>query len=104
MRRRNIQNRKRSDPQNQKKNYLVVHRSNFSIYFKQIDRQPFLALKALQKGLSLSVHITISFRESKTKHDNPSQLVQKWFKDWARWGWFCRPLPPNVTEIQTRKK
>jgi len=84
--------------------YLVVHRSNFSIYFKRIDRQSFLALHALQKGLSLSRAITISFQGEKNKQVDPAQLVQKWFKDWARWGWFCRPLPPNVTEIPTRKK
>lgn len=88
----------------QEKVYLVVHRLDFSIYFKRIDRHSFLGLQALQKGLSLSRAITISFTEGKIKEDDSEQIVQKWFKDWARWGWFCQSLPPNVTEMPTRKK
>jgi hypothetical protein len=84
--------------------YLVVHRSNFSIYFKRVDRQSFLALHALQKGLSLSTTINISFTKGKIKQQDPAQLVQKWFQDWASRGWFCRPMPPNVTEISARKE
>jgi hypothetical protein len=71
--------------------FLVVHRVDYSVYFKRIDQSSFLVLQALGKGLSLADAIYVAFADLKVASAAQSQLVQQWFQDWATRGWFCRP-------------
>ncbi|HMK29215.1 MAG TPA: DNA-binding domain-containing protein [Terriglobales bacterium] len=71
--------------------YLAVHRIDFSVYFKRIDREGFLLLGALRDGKRLSEAVELAFRGSSIREAECVELIQRWFQDWARWGWFCRP-------------
>jgi hypothetical protein len=70
--------------------YLVVHRVDYSVYFRRIDREEFLILSALQQGKPLGKAIAIAFRKSSIAPQERPSRVQEWFQNWAALGWFCR--------------
>jgi len=70
--------------------YLVVHRVDYSVYFRRIDREEFLILSALRKGKPLGEAIEIAFRKSLIAPQERATSVQDWFQNWAALGWFCR--------------
>jgi hypothetical protein len=70
--------------------YLVVHRVDYSVYFRRIDREEFLILSALRQGKPLGKAIEIAFRKSSIAPQERPSRVQEWFQNWAALGWFCR--------------
>jgi hypothetical protein len=71
--------------------FLVVHRVDFSVYFRRIAAEEFAILTALRDGQSLGKAMEAAFTKSKVAESERPALVQQWFQNWATLGWFCRP-------------
>ncbi len=76
--------------------YLVVHRVDYSVYFRRVDREEFLILSALRQGKPLGKAIDIAFRKSSIAPEERASKVQEWFQNWAALGWFCRTEKKSV--------
>ncbi len=71
--------------------FLAVHRVDYSVYFRRLEREEFGLLSAIRKGKMLDQAISSAFRKSAIPAaERPSQ-VEQWFRAWATLGWFCRP-------------
>jgi hypothetical protein len=70
--------------------YLVVHRVDYSVYFRRVDREEFLILRTLRQGKPIGKAIEIAFRKSSIGPQEQASSVQDWFQNWAALGWFCR--------------
>ena len=70
--------------------HLAVHRVDYSVYFRRIDREEFLILSALRQGKTLGKAIDSAFRKSSIAPEQRASRVQEWFQNWAALGWFCR--------------
>jgi len=71
--------------------FLVVHRVDFSVYFRRIAAEEFAILTALRDGKSLGKAIAAAFAKSKVAESERPALVQQLFQNWATLGWFCKP-------------
>jgi hypothetical protein len=70
--------------------FLAVHRLDYSVYFRRLEREEFHILKALQGGAPLGRAVAAGFHKSSILlADRPAQ-VEQWFHNWAALGWFCR--------------
>jgi len=76
--------------------YLVVHRVDYSVYFRRVDREEFLILSALRQGKPLGKAIDIAFQKSSIAPEERASKVQEWFQNWAALGWFCRTEKKSV--------
>ena len=72
-----------------RKPWLVVHRADFSVHYKRVEKQAFLLLAALSRGLSIADAIEHSFADVNGTPEACARKVQKWFADWSRMGWIC---------------
>ena len=70
--------------------FLAVHRVDDSVYFRRIEREEFVILRALRDGKSLGKAIEAAFRKSRIPVGKRGDLVRQWFHNWATLGWFCR--------------
>jgi Putative DNA-binding domain len=71
--------------------FLVVHRVDYFVYFRRIDREEFAILTALRAGKTLERAVGGAFRGSSMPADDRPQSVAQWFHNWAALGWFCLP-------------
>jgi hypothetical protein len=69
--------------------FLAVHRVEDSVYFRRIEREEFVILRALRDGKTLGEAIYAAFRRSRVPAEEQAGLVQKWFQNWSMLGWFC---------------
>jgi hypothetical protein len=69
--------------------FLAVHRVDDSVYFRRMEREEFVILRALRDRKSLGKAIEAAFRKSRVPGDERAGLVQQWFQNWAALGWFC---------------
>jgi hypothetical protein len=68
--------------------YLAVHRIDFFVYFRRLEREEFAILRALQKGCTLDRAMELGFRSSAIPVDERASHVAAWFQNWAALGWF----------------
>jgi hypothetical protein len=69
--------------------FLVVHRHDYSLYYKRVDREQFNLLTALRDGRTLA-DACEKFADSLGKpNDDAAARIQKMFSTWATLGWFC---------------
>jgi len=71
-----------------KPTFVVVHRTEYLVYFKRVTPEAFRLLTALRAGKKLSEAIDTAFNPSTPSGAKITQLVQGWFANWAEWGWF----------------
>jgi len=71
--------------------FLAVHRLDFSVYFRRLNREEFIILTELRDGKTLNRAIDAGFRKSSIPVAERPSHVQKLFHTWAALGWFCRP-------------
>jgi hypothetical protein len=71
--------------------FLVVHRVDFSVYFRRVEPEEFAILAALRSGKTLGKAIDAAFRKSSMPPQERAASVQQWFQNWATLGWFCKP-------------
>jgi hypothetical protein len=74
-----------------KRVFLVVHRIDFSVYFRRIEREEYAMLSALRAGKSITAAIELAFRNSSISQFNRARYVRHCFETWAALGWFCEP-------------
>jgi hypothetical protein len=68
--------------------YLAVHRVDFFVYFRRLEREEFAILRALQKGRSLDRSIELGFRSSPIPLSERADHAAAWFQNWSSLGWF----------------
>jgi hypothetical protein len=80
--------------------WLAVHRSDLSLYYKQLTRPEYRMLSALQAGLTLAESLDAGFAGSRTTAQSRIALVRRWFAEWAELGWICNWVckPQTVSE------
>jgi hypothetical protein len=71
--------------------YLAVHRQGPTVYFKSLEPEAFVLLRALQEGCALSDAIQTCVQGSQGSLEHMARNLQHWFADWAALGWFCLP-------------
>jgi Putative DNA-binding domain len=71
--------------------FLVVHRMDFSVYFRRIEREEFALLSALRSGKTIERAIELAFQRSSVPEFDRGGYVRLRFQTWATMGWFCRP-------------
>jgi len=69
--------------------FLAVHRVDFFVYFRRLEREEFGILNALSKGRSLERAIEVGFRSSSIPVEERAGNVTEWFHNWAALGWFA---------------
>ena len=77
--------------------FVVVHRMDFSVYFRRIEGEEFALLSALRSGKTIERAIELAFQRSSVPEFDRAAFVRRCFQTWATLGWFCRP-----EEIHTR--
>jgi hypothetical protein len=70
---------------------LAVHRLEDSVYYKRLQLESFLMLKALNDKRSVEESIDIAFENSAMPEEERMATIANWFANWAELGWFCRP-------------
>jgi hypothetical protein len=69
--------------------FLVVHRVDYFVYFRRIEREEFNILHALRAGKTLEAAVAGAFRGRAIRHREHPQNVAQWFHNWSALGWFC---------------
>ena len=73
--------------------YLAVHRFDYSVYYKRLDREAYETLRALESGNPLGDALSRGFADSSMPEQEQPEKVREWFATWAELGWFCRDWP-----------
>ncbi len=68
--------------------FIVVHRVDYSVCYRRVEREAFRLLQALQSGQGLGDALEFAFRESVVPEERWPVLVQEWFSLWMNLGWF----------------
>jgi hypothetical protein len=68
--------------------YLAVHRVDFFVYFRRLEREEFTILNALRKGRTLDRAVELGFRSSAIPMSERPDHAAAWFQNWAALGWF----------------
>lgn len=68
--------------------FIVVHRADYSVCYRRVEREGFRLLAALQSGSTLGDALEVAFRESTVPQERWPALVQEWFSLWMNLGWF----------------
>ena len=71
--------------------YLAVHRQQFVVYYKRLQREEFLMLQAILDELSLEVVMERAFDTSTITETDRGPYLQQTFQTWATLGWLCQP-------------
>jgi hypothetical protein len=70
--------------------FLAVHRHENSIYYKRLDQEDYLLLKALLSGAPIGSAIDVAFAESTIPEEHRGRWLQQVFASWSALGWFTR--------------
>jgi Putative DNA-binding domain len=70
--------------------FLAVHRLDYSVYFRRLDREEFVILKELGAGRTLGRVLELAMRKTQIPPTERPGEVGRWFQAWAALGWFCR--------------
>lgn len=70
--------------------FLAVHRADFSVHYKRVEREAYLLLSGIQDGLSLSDALDFAFVESGIAREVQASQIEQWFGTWMSLGWFCK--------------
>ena len=70
---------------------LVVHRFDFSVYYKRVEVEAFRLLKAIEAGIPLGEALEMAFAKSSASPTQQANQIQNWFLNWSELGWFCNP-------------
>jgi hypothetical protein len=71
--------------------FLLVHRIDFSVYFRRIEREDYAMLMALRAGKPIAAAIELAFKESSIPEFNRGGYIRHCLETWATLGWFCQP-------------
>lgn len=80
--------RKRLEQIRAEEAYIVVHRAEYSVCYRRVEREAFGLLHQLREGKGIGEALEFAFRESAVPQDRWPALVQEWFGLWMSLGWF----------------
>jgi hypothetical protein len=83
--------------------YLAVHRQGPTVYFKSLEPEAFVLLRALQDGRQLPGAIQACVAGSQASVEHVTRSLAHWFADWAALGWFCHPRPDARRSSKSRR-
>lgn len=86
-----------SDPANV---YIAIHRANYSVHYKRLDRESYLLLNAVRENKSLGDALEIAFGESALAPEEQAARVQDWFAHWMSLGWFVSPALTSLGDTE----
>lgn len=78
--------------------FLAVHRYDDSVYYRRLEKEAFLLLRALRSGASVAAAASQAFAKSKLTPDAQANLLQESFAHASQLGWLC-PLHENSLEL-----
>lgn len=70
--------------------FLAVHRFDLNVFYRRLQREEFLLLRALRQGQSVGRAIAAAFEGSPINATEVPALLQGWFAHWAQLGWLCK--------------
>ena len=70
--------------------FLAVHRADFSVHYKRVEREAYLLLSGIQDGLSLSDALDFAFADSDIAAEVQARQIEQWFRTWMSLGWFYK--------------
>ncbi|HEX3356385.1 MAG TPA: DNA-binding domain-containing protein [Tepidisphaeraceae bacterium] len=70
--------------------FVVVHRHDYSLYYKRVDREQYQLLKGLREGKTLAEACAEFVEAAGGRNSDPAERIQKMFSTWAALGWFCK--------------
>ncbi|HMD41267.1 MAG TPA: DNA-binding domain-containing protein [Candidatus Acidoferrum sp.] len=83
--------------------FLVVHRIDYSVYFRRLKHEEYTLLRILRAGKSIGQAIGLAFRGSSLPESNRGGYVQRCFETWAALGWFCQPSVGSTGNLKIEK-
>jgi hypothetical protein len=78
--------------------WVAAHRIDLSVYYRRLQREEFLTLAAIRRGLPLAEAIQAGFVASRVPESRRPQRVREWFAAWAELGWICAPDLDSLLE------
>jgi hypothetical protein len=76
--------------------YLVVHRFEDSVYYRQIEREAFLLLAAIRDGHSIGTVVDMAFAKSELKARDRALKIREYFAHASELGWFTASPPVSA--------
>lgn len=70
--------------------WLAVHRYDDSVYYRRVDRESYLLLRALRDGSPIAEALAEAFAETRLAPEEQAARIQEYFAHAAELGWFCR--------------
>ena len=71
--------------------YVAVYRLDNSVYFKRLEAEAFVLLRALLEGKPLSEGIEACVGRANGRIEGIAEQLHGWFANWASLKWFCCP-------------
>jgi hypothetical protein len=72
------------------RNFLAVHRLDYSVYYRRLSMEEFRLLEALRDGLPIGAAVETSLEDSPLPLDELRKNLETWFRSWAELGWLCQ--------------
>jgi hypothetical protein len=70
--------------------FLTVHRAEFSVHYKRLERESFLLLSSIRAGNPLPEALDFAFAGSGIPEVIQARQIEHWFGMWMSIGWFCK--------------
>lgn len=83
--------------------FLAVHRIDYSVYFRRLEREEFRILRELHAGRTLNRAIELALRKTRIPPAERPTQIERWFYGWAALGWFCRPEKPIASKPESNR-
>ena len=82
---------------------LAVYRQGSTVYFKSLEPEAFVLLRALQEDHHLSKVMQDCVAASQASAEHMTRSLQRWFADWAALGWLCHPQVDGQRSARSAK-
>ena len=69
--------------------FVAVHRVDYSVHYKRLEREAFRLLVALKNGSDLQQAIEAAFADAEGNEEQQAHDLKEWFGGWQSLGWFC---------------
>jgi hypothetical protein len=74
-----------------KPRFLAIHRSNLSVFYKNMSLPEFRVLQAIRNGQTISNAIGTAITQASSNCAVTEKDIEIWFCAWAELGWLCFP-------------
>jgi hypothetical protein len=69
--------------------FVAVHRLDFSIYYRRLEREEFQLLGAIRASKDIGAALKAFYKQSSMPIDDLEPRIGNWFAIWAELGWLC---------------